>query len=735
MSKKHKKNRQERGYPLTVRLPDPPPEEAEGTFINRELSWLEFNRRVLNEALDPRTPLLERVNFLSIFNSNLDEFFMKRVGGLRRQVAAGVASRSIDGMTGPEQIAAIRGLVLPMLRQVAECFASDIDRGLRERGIALLSWNDLTDAERVEATKYFRANVFPVLTPLAVDPGHPFPFLSNLSLSLGVVLRHPEQPEHLFARVKVPEGLPPWIPIEQEPSKGVYRFLRLVELIRHNLDDLFPSMEITSVMAFRVTRNADIERDEEDAEDLLEMIAGELRARRFARVVRLEHGPDPDPWMLRFLTEELELNDQDVYEMPGELDYTSLRPLIDLPLPDLKYPPWTPVIPSSLLDEEADIFSVIRGGDLLVHHPYESFTASVERFISAAADDPRVLAIKMTLYRTGDASPFINTLIRAAEGGKQVVCMVELKARFDEQRNIQCAQMLENAGVHVVYGIVGLKTHNKMALVVRRDADGLRSYAHIGTGNYHAGTARLYTDLGLFTCKPAFTEDVVELFHYLTGRSMKSEYNKLLVAPVNMRRKFQEMIEREVEHHKAGRPAHIIAKMNSLEDRRLIKSLYEASKAGVKIDLIVRGFCCLRPGVPGMSENIRVMSIIGRFLEHSRLYYFRNGAAAPADGEFFIGSGDWMYRNLSRRVEAVTPIEDAPLRERCWTILSVMLNDGRQAWDMASDGSYVQRRPADPTQETGTHARLMSMALGRSGEKSATLDADAEARVRDTSAA
>jgi polyphosphate kinase len=458
-----------------------------------------------------------------------------------------------------------------------------------------------------------------------------------------------------------------------------------------------------------------------------------LRARRFAAVVRLEHTRQPDPWMLELLIEELGLSPDDVYGMPGPLDYTNLLPLADLPIPGLKYETWTPRIPPPLLDEELDFFTMIRRGDLLVHHPYESFSASVERFIRTAADDPRVLAIKMTLYRTGagtatrepgtakggatalgdpDESPFINTLVRAAEAGKQVVCVVELKARFDEQRNIQCAQMLENAGVHVVYGVVGLKTHTKTALVVRREADGLRCYAHIGTGNYHAGTATLYTDLGLFTARPSYTRDVVELFHYLTGRSLKRDYEKLLVAPVNMRRKFMDMIAAEIEHHQAGRPAHIIAKMNSLEDRVLMDALYGASQHGVPIDLIVRGFCCMRPQARGLSDNIRVISIIGRFLEHSRIYYFRNGAAEPAAGRFFIGSADWMYRNLESRVEAVSPVEDHAACERLWHILQISLNDQRTAWDMMPDGTYIQRVPyADQSQDVlGTQEILMQHA-------------------------
>ncbi|MFG0252671.1 MAG: polyphosphate kinase 1, partial [Phycisphaerales bacterium JB038] len=567
-------------------------EKAE-LYLNREISWLEFNERVLHEALDARTPLLERVQFLSIFTSNLDEFFMKRVGGLKRQVAAGVQSTSSEGLTPSEQLAAIRARTLPMLQRQSRCFIEEIKPALRENDIHLLSWEELTPAEREEANAYFHRNVYPVLTPLAVDVGHPFPFLSNLSDSMGIVLRHPKLNEHMFARVKIPTAvLPSWVRLQSDSEPEQYRFVNLTEMIRQNVASLFPDMEIVGTMPFRVTRNADIERDEEDAEDLLEMIADELRARRFSNVIRLEHGPAPDPWALQFLIENLGLTEADVYELEGEIDYTNLKPIFSLPIDRLKLASWTPRVPATLADEETDIFHVLRSTDLLVHHPYESFAASVQRFIKAAAKDPAVLAVKMTLYRTGDDSPFVDYLIRAAEAGKQVVCLVELKARFDEQRNIECAQKLENAGVHVVYGIVGLKTHTKTALVVRREQDGLRCYAHIGTGNYHAGTANLYTDLGLLTARPEFTDDLVELFNYLTGRSLKREYGKLLVAPVNMRDRFLEMIEREIEHHRAGRAARIVAQMNQLQDRRLIRALYRASQAGIPIDLIVRGFCC-----------------------------------------------------------------------------------------------------------------------------------------------
>jgi polyphosphate kinase len=414
--------------------------------------------------------------------------------------------------------------------------------------------------------------------------------------------------------------------------------------------------------------------------------------------------------MMEFLMRELELSPDDVYEMPGEIDYDDLRVIAELNVPKLRYEPWVPTTPAAFADEEADIFNIIHNGDVLVHLPYESYTASVERFIRSAAADPKVLAIKMTVYRTAEHSAIIPSLIRAAEAGKQVACLVELKARFDEERNIHMAGALEKAGVHVVYGIIGLKTHSKCVLVVRQDVDAIRSYIHIGTGNYHPVTAKLYTDLGLFTCDPGITHDAVELFHYLTGRSLKRDYHKLLVAPVNMKSRFLEMIDREIEHQQAGRPAHIVAKMNSLEDRKVCRELYRASQAGVKIDLIVRGFCTLRPGVAGLSETIKVQSVIGRFLEHSRIFYFRNGAENELDGQFFIGSADWMYRNLEHRVEAISPVEQRPLRQRLWDILQLMLNDHRSAWDMQSDGSYAQRKPSDPSQELGTHRTFMNLA-------------------------
>jgi polyphosphate kinase len=672
--------------------------------LNRELSWLEFNRRVLEMAMDARTPLLERVRFLDIFSSNLDEFFMKRVGGLKRQVMAKAIAAGADPWTPPEQLAEIRVRVLQMLDEIAGCFRTEIEPELEKHQIHLVRAVELTQDEKSFANEFFFRNIFPVLTPLYVDPGHPFPFISNLSTSFAVLMRRPgKENEELFARVKIPSVFSPWVALP-----GGERFVSLHEIIGSHLDALFPGMEVIDVLAFRLTRNADIERDEEDAEDLLEMVAEELRERRFARAVRLEHSPHPNAQgkkMLAILMDEMGLEDEDLYEFPLHLEYASLAAIADLARPALKYPPWSPVVPGCFADPEANIFDVIAAGDQLVHHPYESFNASVERFLRGAVEDRKVIAVKMTLYRTGDSSPFIPLLIRAAEAGKQVVCLVELKARFDEERNILVAQELEKAGVHVVYGIVGLKTHCKISLVVRQEGQGVRSYAHIGTGNYHARTARLYTDFGLFTANAEIVDDVVHLFHYLTGHSLQWRFNRLLVAPVSLRSSFVAKIENEIRIARGGGRGRIIAKMNSLQDRAIILLLYEASAAGVEIDLLVRGVCCLRPGVAGLSERIRVVSVVGRFLEHSRVFYFGCGAAAEGQeggGEYFIGSADWMERNLDARVEAIVPVEDPASKRKLWNVLRRLLEDPEQGWEMRGDGSYERRNSslATPTAPT-----------------------------------
>ena len=660
-------------------------------FINRDLSWLEFNARVLHEALDERTPLFERARFLGIFQNNLDEYFMKRLGSLYSNARIQFRER-----------------LLPLLDQAHHCFEREIRSCLKKDGIELVHWKDLSSEEKVRVNTYYSTNIFPVLTPLSVDSGHPFPFVSNLSISLGVMLRQPGHEEEThFARVKVPTHFSQWIRVDGHRSAKHARFISILEVMIENLGSLFQGMEILNVMPFRVTRNTNIEHDDDDAEDLLELISEELKERKFGDVVRLEYWGKPDQLMIEMLQEEMHLDEDQIYSTHGLLEYTSLKSVLELNRPELKYEPWIPIPPPALSDPDRDFFQIIKHQDILVHHPYESFTASVERFIRNAVNDPKVIAIKMTLYRVGADSPLVPLLVKAAELGKHVVCLVELKARFDEEKNILVAQNLEDAGVHVVYGVIGLKTHCKLALVVRQEGDEMKSYCHIGTGNYHATTARLYTDFGLFTAKADIADDVVNLFHYLTGRSNKRDYKKLLVAPLTMKDQFLKKIAREKANAEKGLPARIIAKMNSLDDREMTLALYEASKSGVKIDLIVRGFCCLRPGVKNLSENIRVFSIIGRFLEHSRVFYFRNGEKKELKGELYIGSADWMHRNLNVRVEAVTPIEEPLQKERILDFLKILLDDHRQGWVMDSQGRYHKRKVKNPKKEIGTHALLM----------------------------
>ncbi len=682
---------------------------------DRDLGWLDFNRRVLHEALDERTPLLERLKFLAIFTSNLDEFYMKRVGLLR-----GVAQvRSEDdpvarGGSARDRLAQIRQTVIGQLEEQARCYR-DLVPVLARHGIILAEWEMLTAAQREEASRFFDRNVSPALTPLSLDPAHPFPFVSNLSTNWGFILRNPDTDEVLPVRVKIPTMLPAWIPLKAGGAPGERRFLRLEDLIRHSTDKLFPGMELIDASRFRILRNAEIELDEEE-ESLREAVAEALQQRRFQPVVRMDLAPDANPALRQGLMERFELRDDDVYAVPGLLDYTGLFQIAGLDAPALRDPHWTPLPPPRLPNEELDIYAAIRSGDLLLHHPYESFDMSVEDFISDAAVDPHTVAIKMTVYRVGDDTPFVRSLIHAAEAGKQVACVIELKARFDEARNLLWAEELQKAGAHVTYGVLGLKTHTKVALVVRKEGPDLRCYAHIGTGNYHVKTARLYTDVGLLTCDPVITADVVNLFHYLTGCARTPRFEKLLVAPLNMRQRFLDCIEREIEHQRAGRPARIVAKMNQVEDLDMARALAAASQAGVPIELIVRGFCCLLPGVPGWTENVRVRSIIGRFLEHSRIFFFANGQDDPLAGEYFIGSADWMHRNLSGRVEAATPVEDRTARERLWEILDIGLQDQRQAWLMQPDGSYVRSQPAvDATgpAAVGTHAWLMDLTRRR----------------------
>lgn len=711
----------------TPRIVDPREIPPRDKTLNRETSWLAFNHRVLDLALDERTPLLERVKFLAIFSSNLDEFVMKRIGGLRRQLDSTIQIRSLDDRTPAEQLSLVRSAVLAHQTEQAACFAERIVPALSRAGIEIIEYAALDAEERRAVEEWWRISVFPVLTPLAVDPGHRFPFLSNQSTSLGVTLRAPGSEEYLFARVKVPTVLPGWVRADQPgapltpPGEKPLRLVSLKNVIMNNLDRLFPGMEILEVMPFRVTRNADLERDEENADDLLETIEEEMKQRRFARVVRMEVWPNAPQRLLSFVIDELDIEPEDVYERIGPMEYRGLFELASLDMPALRDPSWRPVVPPRLADDDTDIFAVIREGDVLVHNPYESFGASVERFIRAAARDPKVLAIKQTLYRTSGDSPFVKELMRAAENGKQVACLVEIRARFDEMANVQWAQMLEKAGVHVAYGVVGLKTHCKISLVVRQEPDapgGIRTYAHIGTGNYNSKTAQLYTDMHLLTCDPVLTADAIEVFNYLTGRSLKRDYRRLLVAPVAMRRKFEEMIEREIEHAATGRPARIWAKFNAFGDVDLADQLYRASQAGVEIRLIVRGFCTLRPGVPTLSENIRVRSIVGRFLEHPRVFHFAAGESDPAAGEWYIGSADWMYRNLNNRVEVAAPVRDQRLRTRLADTFAAMLADRRFAWEQDADGVYHRLDPAaqaDPEspEALGTFEWLMRDARRR----------------------
>jgi polyphosphate kinase len=650
------------------------------TQLNRELSWLEFNARVLHEARDERNPLLERVKFLTIFANNLDEFFQVRVAGLRQQVQAGKVARSPDGRTAAEQLAAIRSRVLELVADHSAIHV-DVRRALAREGVELVDYDAIPEHHGALRERFLDA-IYPVLTPLAVDPGHPFPYISTLSLSIAVGLRDPETGERSFARVKVPQVLPRLL--EVEPS----RFVLIDQVIEANLDALFTGMEVLEHHLFRVTRNADFEIEEDEADDLLLAIEEELRRRRFGEAVRLEVERSMPAATRALLLRGIGLADDDCYEISGMLDLTGLSSIVELDRPDLSIAPWAPVVPARLLppdeDEPADVFAAIRAGDILLHHPYESFSASVERFVAQAADDPEVLTIKQTLYRTSGDSPIVQTLIRAAERGKQVVVLVEIKARFDEEANIVWARKLERAGAHVVYGLVGLKTHSKTLLIVRREGSGLRRYVHIGTGNYNPKTARLYIDLGLLTCRPEIGADVTDLFNVLTGLSRQRTFRRLLVAPHSLRARFLELVDREIAHARVGRPARIVLKLNAIVDVAVIDALYEASDAGVEIDLIVRGACSLLPGVPGMSERIRVRSVIGQFLEHSRIWGFENGG----EGEWYIGSADLMDRNLDRRVEAVVPVEDAEARARIARIIEIMLADDRRSWQLGPDAVW-----------------------------------------------
>ena len=703
--------------------PQPVPHDAKlkhpALYFNQELSWIDFNWRVLHLALDERTPLLERVRFVAITASNLDEFIQKRVGGLKRQEAAGVRKLSPDGRTPSDQLALIRTAVLTMHRTMTETWEKQLKPALREQAnIVVCSYEELPEIDRVRLHEYYQTQIHPILTPLAVDPGHPFPFISNLSFSLAVMLRHPVRDSIHFARLKVPDSLGRWIPLDGTSVNGEtnkpLRFLPVEQLIAWHVGELFQGMEVRSVHPFRITRNADLRRDEEEAEDLTSMISEELRERRFAPVVRLEVAKAMPDYDRRLLIRELDLEPEDVIEVDGILDLTGLNMIADLRVQAFKYQPWEPVVPGRLAHEgetkdTRDIFAIIRRGDLLVHHPYDSFGASVQRLVAEAATDNRVLAIKQTLYRTSDESPIINSLMQAAENGKQVAVLVEVKARFDEANNIEWGRMLEDSGVHVAYGLVGLKTHTKATLIVRQERDGVRTYCHIGTGNYHPTTARLYTDFGLLTCDQDLGYDLVNLFHYLTGYAPDQPYRKVLVAPRDMRKSFNELIKREISNQQKYGNGCIIAKMNALDDLGIIRNLYQASQAGVKIDLIIRGHSRLRPGLEGYSDNIRIVSILGRFLEHDRIYYFHNNEQP----QVYIGSADWRGRNLKDRVELIAPIGQPALRERLIAVLDDALRDNRLAWELDAEGTYRLRSQADGEPERNFQEKLMKQAHKR----------------------
>ena len=676
-------------------------------YINRELSWIEFNYRVLAQALDEHTPLLEQAKFSAIFSNNLDEFFMVRVASLKSQLEAGVAALSDDGLTPQEQLEAIQSKLRPLLDLQQQHYRLTLKRQLSEYGVLLIDYANLSARQRHWVDDYFRTAIFPVLTPLAVDPSHPFPFISNLSLNVAALVRDPDTGQQQFARVKVPQKvLPRFVQVPVELSgkrpKPVFSAVPLEQVVAFNLGLLFPGMTVEGHYFFRVTRDADLELRDLEADDLMEALEEGLRKRRRGgEVVRLEVADEMPEAVVQLLMDGMAVEPEDVYRINGPLGLDDLMSLLSIPLPQLKDKPYkgrtAPALvraqrsnleDGSLKAEEFEsIFSALRRGDVLLQHPYDLFSTSVEEFLHQAADDPAVLAIKITLYRTSKDSPVVAALIRAAENGKQVMALVELKARFDEDNNIQWAKQLERSGVHVVYGVIGLKTHTKITLVVRREKKELRSYAHIGTGNYNSKTSSLYTDLGLLTARPEFGADLVELFNYLTGFSKQQNFRRLLVAPVTLRRGMEELIRREIEHASAGRGGHIQAKMNALVDPAIIGLLYEASQAGVTIELVIRGMCSLRPGLAGVSENIRVVSVIGRFLEHSRLFWFANGGAP----ELFIGSADWMPRNLNRRVEAVAPVDDPQLRQHLEQVLALYLGD-TGAWHMQSDGSFQQRQ-------------------------------------------
>ncbi len=688
--------------------------ESADNFINRELSWIEFNRRVMEEALLPEQPVLEKIKFTSIFFSNLDEFYMIRVAGLQDQLSAGFAEPTIDGLTPVQQLRKIEGALKPMIERMMLLWNEEIIPELAANNIVICRMDDLEELEKEKMNDYFKREIFPTLTPLAFDPGRPFPYISNLSLSHAIVIRSPKGEEH-FARLKTPNTLPRLIRVDEImnnekkvpilPNRQV-KFVWLGELIRSNMHLLFPGMEVVAAHSFRITRDTDIEIQEDEADDLLKTIQENILQRRFGNVVRMEVVKNMPEFMIETLIENLELKREDVDVIDGPLGLSDMIQLYKLALPELKEKPYAPVVPRAFESGES-IFSVLREKDFLLHHPYDSFAPVVD-FIKQASADPDVLTIKQTLYRVGTNSRIVEYLIEAALRGKQVAVLVELKARFDEENNIFWARELEKVGAHVVYGLVGLKTHSKMTLVVRKETQGVRRYVHLATGNYNASTAKTYTDLGIFTCNDKICEDVSNIFNYLTGYSRQESFNYLSVAPINLRSAIFNLILRETLNARAGLPAHIIMKMNALVDPELISALYEASNAGVKIQLIIRGICCLIPQKPGLSENITVVSIVGRFLEHSRIFYFHNGG----DEEIHIGSADLMQRNLDRRVEVVFPILDPALKKVIKDrILNKLLEDNLKSWTLSPDQVYSHLVPAEGEKPVNSQEWFMQHAM------------------------
>ena len=674
----------------------PPSLESPKLFINRELSALSFQYRVLEEAIDENNPLLERIKFLAIVGSNIDEFFMVRVAGLKKQVDAGVVNVPPDGLTPAEQLAEFRKIASNLMKEVAFTFKNKVLPALKNAGIYLLDYPELNKRQKESIESYFRDVVFPVLTPLAFDPGHPFPHISNLSLNLAVLLKDKKGVEH-FARIKVPNTLPRLVPIKR--SSGSVRkdgtvpyyhyFVWLEQVISANLSSLFPGMEVIESHPFRIIRDADMAIQEMEAADLLETIEQSVRQRRFGSVVRISINDSMSIRIREILMENLAIDRNEIYALDGPMGYSDLWSLYSIDRHDLKDQPFKPFTPRILRDDDENIFSAIRDRDILLHHPYDSFEPVIN-FLKTAANDPDVLAIKQTLYRVGNKPPVVDALLEAAENGKQVAVLVELKARFDEESNIAWARTLERKGVHVVYGLLGLKTHSKVALVIRKEGEGIRRYMHMATGNYNAITAQSYEDIGMFTCDNEMGADATDLFNYLTGYSSKKEYQKLIVAPINLRSRMEALITREIEIQGKNGIGHLIFKVNSMVDKKMIQLLYKASQAGVKIDLFVRGICCLRPGMPEISENIQVTSIVGRFLEHSRIYYFRNGG----NEEIYLGSADLMPRNIDRRVEVLFPVQDKLMIKHIYDdVLTYYYKDNTKARKMLPDGSYVRIKP------------------------------------------